>query len=363
MRLIDKHLLRTLITPLFYCLAAFVLVYVIFDLFDNLPDFIDAETPLWNVFCYYLMLTPSVLIYIVPVSLLLSVLYSLSQLTKNNELTAMRSSGVSLYRLMIPFICIGFLASLTVATVNETVGPWSAYWSHQFIRSQRHKGKIVSVYLADNLAYKNEKERRIWLIGTYDTKQQEMTNVELIQQRDAGSDLYKMQAQRGQWLDGRWWLTGVAIQNFSPSGHPMGPPTFERRKELSDCAETPNDFINEIKDPEFLSSLELLEFLQTHQHLSKSTIARFTVDLHSRLAMPWSCFIVTLLGIPFGAQTGRKGAFLGVALSISMFFIYYILINLGLAFGKKELLTPLLSAWIPNLTFFVTGAVLIHRMR
>ena len=114
MKLIDKYLLRNLMVPLGYCLAAFALIYVVFDLFDNMSDFIDAKTPLASVLQFYSLLMPSVLIFIAPVSLFLAVLYSLSHLTKNNELTAMRSCGVSLLRLMTPMIAVGLIASVIV---------------------------------------------------------------------------------------------------------------------------------------------------------------------------------------------------------------------------------------------------------
>ena len=98
MKLVDKYLLRSLAVPLVYCLLGFCLIYVIYDLFDNLPDFIDAATPLPEVLRFYALLMPSVLIIIAPISLLLAVLYSLSSLTKNNELTAMRAMPPSLVR-------------------------------------------------------------------------------------------------------------------------------------------------------------------------------------------------------------------------------------------------------------------------
>jgi len=362
MKLIDKYLLQTLLMPLFYCLAAFILVYVIYDLFDNLSDFVEAGSPIMDVVKFYGLLIPSVLIFIAPVSLLLSVLYSLSQLTKNNELTAMRASGVSLYRLMVPFMIVGFLASVGVAIINETIGPWSAYWTNQYVRSQRHKGE-KDVYVAFNLAYKNEQDRHIWMVGAYNTRNFELIRPEVILQREDGSDIAKIQAKKGQWLDERWWFMDVALQQYNENGHPIGPPRFERRREMTELTETPIDLLNETKEPDYLSSRDLYNFLQTHQHLSHDTIARHTVNMQHRLAIPWTCFVVTLLGIPFGAHTGRKGALMGVVLSLSLFFGLYILINLGLAMGKEEILLPWVAAWAPNIIFIFIGSVMVYRMR
>lgn len=362
MKLIDKYLLRTFLVPLVYCLAAFSLIYVVYDLFDNLPDFIDAETPLPQVFRFYVYLMPSVLVIIVPVSLLLSALYSLSRLTKNNELTAMRASGISLFRMMLPLVGIGVLFSLGVAAVHETVGPWSAYWCQMFVRQERRKNDI-DVHLAHNLACKNEVARRIWMLDSFDTRTFNMERITVIQQREDGSDESRVQARQGRWLDGRWWFAELTLQNYDGEGNPVGPPRFEARREMAEYTEAPSDFVNEIKDPEYLSSLELLHFLRTHRHLSKGTIARIRVDLHNRLAMPWMCLIVTLIGIPFGAQTGRKGAFLGVLLAVTLFFGFYVLVNVGLAVGKKQIIDPWLAGWTPNLVFFVLGSVLVYRMR
>ena len=362
MKLIDRYILSSFLHPLGYCLAAFSMVYVVYDLFDNLPDFIHAHTPLREVVRFYAFLMPSVLIYIVPVSLMLAVLYSLSNLTRNNELTAMRASGVSIYRLMIPIAVTGVLASVLVSAVNETIAPWSAYWCHQFIRSQRHKGRM-DVYLAHNVAYKSQQTGRTWLIGTFDTRTFDIRNVEVVQQRPDGSDESRIQASEGLWLDGRWWFRDLTIQKYDHAGRPIGPPYRERGREMREYTETPIQFLNEVRDPQFLSARDMAHYISTHTHLSPRTIARVRVDMHQRLAMPWTCLVVTLLGIPFGTQTGRRGALVGVAMCLLLFFLLYLFINLGLILGKKEILPAWVAAWSPNLIFLAVGAVLIHRMR
>lgn len=362
MKILDKYLLRSFLAPLGYCLAAFILIYIVYDLFDNLSDFVEARTALPSVFQYYLFLLPSVLVIIAPVSLMLAVLYSLSHLTKNNEITAMRACGVSLNRLIAPFVAVGVLASLSVAAVHETLGPWSAYWADQFVREQKSKG-AWDTHLVPNLPFHNEPGRRLWMIGEFNKRDFEMKDVSVIQRRPDGSEEYKVQAKTGRWYDGRWWLSEVVQQAYDPEGNPVGPPRFELHKEMTDYNETPRDFINEIKDPQFLSSLEILTFLRTRHRISPETVARVETDLHHRLAMPWTCLIVTLLGIPFGSQTGRRGAFLGIVLALSLFFGFYILINVGLAFGKKQAIAPWVGGWLPNLLFLGVALILLRRMR
>lgn len=361
MKIIDKYILRTFLVPLGYCLAAFLLVYVIFDLFDNLSDFIDGKTHMLDVAKYYAVLMPSVLIFIVPISLLLAVLYSLSGLTKNNELTAMRACGISLTRLMIPFIAIGFLASATVAIINETIGPEAAYWCKKFV-SEQTKEDRDAVHVAE-LAFHKDTANRVWYINKFDTRDFSMKKIEMTQRRSDNTEEYKMQAAEGRWLDGYWLFIDIVTQNYDREGNPRGPPEFIPNREMTNLSEKPVDFLSEVKPPEFMSSRELLRYLRVNKNLQQESITRKTVDLHFRLAQPWTCLIVTLLGIPFGNQTGRKGALLGFVLSIGLFFGYYALINLGLYIGKEGLIPAWLAAWFPNALFFVTGCVMIHRMR
>lgn len=363
MKLIDKYILRTVLVPLAFCLLTFGMLYIVYDLFDNLPDFIDAKTPVPSLIRFYLFLMPSVLIYIGPISLMLAVLYGLSQLTKNNELIALYASGVSLFRLIVPLLAMGAIASVLVGFVNETIGPRSAYWTQQFVRQERHKDDDMNVLVSQNLAHKNEVTRRIWMIDQFHTQTYDMTNVSVIQQRPDGSDESRVQAREGHWVDGRWWFKEVVLQSYDGNGSPLGPPRLEPQREMTDFTETPADFMNEIKDPEYLSALELLKFLKTHKRLSKVSVARVRVDFHHRLAMPWTCLVVTLIGIPFGAKTGRRGALLGTILAIGLFFAFYILINLGLALGKKGTIEPWLAGWLPDLFFLAFGAVMTWRMR
>lgn len=362
MKIIDRYLLRTFLTPFLYCLLAFIMIFVIFDLFDKLNDFIDGKTPIALIAKYYVVLIPSVLIQIVPVSLLLAVLYSLSSLTKNNELTAMRASGISILRLMIPYLSVGLLLSFAVGLINETIGPRAAYWCYNFAREQG-RSDPSTVYVRSDLAIKNQNTRRSWLVGQFDIRDFSMRNVEVLQQREDTSDEFKIRAKEAVWLDGRWWFKDLSVQRYDQESNPMGIPRFALTEEMADLTEQPTLFLNEVKDPEFMTALDLHDYLKTHAHRAPSALARIRADMHSRLSMPWTCFIVTLLGIPFGSQTGRKGALLGVALSIGLFFGYYVLVNVGVGLAKKMVIPAEVGGWLPNLIFLAIGLVMVYRMR
>lgn len=361
MKLLDRYIFRTFMVPLGYCLAAFCLIYIIFDLTDNMPDFLESKAALLDVVRFYLILLPSVLIYIVPVSLMLATLYSLAQLTRHNEITAMRASGVSLYRLVMPFVTTGIIASLSVMIIHEYLGSIAAFRSREFFTVVT-KPDEPGVLIRHNIGHKNYTDHRDWYIGQFHSQEYFLRKVTVTQQRTNRTIQTKFNADTGQWLDGRWWFTDVEIQRYNERGDPVGLPAFSARREMIEFNETPEDFLNEIKDPEELAAHEIHGYIRSHR-LSDQTEARLMVDFHHRLAMPWACLIVTMIGIPFGAQTARRGAFLGVALTLGLFFAYYALMNVALAMGKKMTIDPLLAGWLPNLVFFAVGAVMIYRMR
>ena len=361
MRIIDRYLLTTVLAPLIYCLMAFALVYVVFDLFDNLTDFMEGKTPFPLIMKYYLILLPSVLVRIVPVAVLLAVIYALYQLSKNSELIAMRACGFSLVRLMLPFLALGLFVSVTVLVVNETQGPSAAYWCHKFVREQ--KTASDSIHYA-TIAFKKEKQGRVWFIDRFDTRNFSLRHVEVTQlSPDGRHEMSKTRADGGSWIEGQWIFTNVTIQVYEEDGSPQGAPEYAAQRVMLDYNERPDDFLNEVKDPEFLSSAELDRFIRVHKNLEPAAVARYRTDYYARLAMPWASFIVVLMGVPVGAHSGRRGVMPAVAGSLAMVLLYYALMMSGIAAAKAMMIPPWLGGWLPILVFSVTGLFTLRSIR
>lgn len=362
MKLIDKYIFGQFMVPFVYCLLTFSMLFVIVDLFEHLSDFIEAKTAFLEVIRYYAVVLPSLLIYIAPISLLLGLLYSLWQLSRHNELTAMRASGISFYRLTVPILIVGIVVSIIISILQETVAPHSTYWAWQFINRQK-KSDEFSLRYAFNLPYKNENQGRIWVISKLDMETHDMQGVKVVQQRPDGSDLEAVCAEEAKFFDGRWWLFNVAIQKYDFYNNPVGAPVNEPLRQMAEWEETPEDFMYEIKNLEFFSARDLWRFLGARKNLSDKTRARILVDLYSRLAMPWTCFVVTLFGIPFGVRTARKGALMGVMFALLTFFSFYFIMTFCQWLGKNQFLTPAVGAWMPNICFLSIGLFLMLRTR
>jgi len=363
-KLIDKYIAKTVLTALVYVLSAFIMFFIIMDLFENLGDFLDNETPPHLIVQYYIFLVPATLVYNAPISMLLAVLYGLYNLTHSNELTAMRASGISLFRTICPILIIGTFLSIFVLIVNEAVGPSSRYFGYLFLSEQTGKAnEEMSSHIGYGVPFRNGVEKRSWQIDEFNSKTLEMKGVVLTQEHENGFNLWKIEAKTAQWLDGVWWFYDISKQSYSKKGHPTGFPKITRKQEMLDLNETPYDFLNIIKKPEFLSAYQLKKYIQNSEGISDKKFARLNTDFHFRLALPFACIIVTLLGVPFGYTTARKGVLLGMIICFSLVFSYFCLVNLFLAMGKFQSMSSVLAGWLPNILFLGLGIELIRRMR
>ncbi len=366
MKLVTRYLLSQLRRPWLYVIAGFSLVAILVDLFENFVDFMEAGTSLGDILIYYAVLLPTYLPYLLPVSLLLALLYALWEMGKSSEIIAMRACGFSLTQLIRPYLFIGITAALVLLVVNETFNPWATHWARQF-KTMQSSPHSYRTHLAENLAYKYVVGRRIWSIDLFNPSpaaNYDMRRVRLTQQRPDGSNEFRMDVERARWVDGHWWFENVETRYFDPNNNPIvGSAVSNATMEMTMLSETPRDFINEIKDSNERSALDILNFIETHKGISTEARNRLMVDFHYRLASPWLCILVILLGIPFGMHTGRRGMGMGILLALLTFFGYYVMMGFGLAYGKRGDLTPFVAGWLPILFFFALSVVLLWRSR
>ena len=349
-----------LLAPLVYLLLVFILLFIIGDLMDNASDFLKSGASPKMMLHYYSLQLPSMIIFIVPICLLLATLYSLSQLTRHSEIVAMRASGIDIYRIVRPYMFMGLVCFALTALVNEYTGPKFAYRANQLLEAQKHDSD--DIYF-EEIPYENPTSGHSWFIESFDTRTFTMEGITLRKRREDGSDQIKLTAKKGFWLDNRWWFEDGRIQHFDENNDRKGGVEKFQTMEMRHLPEIPEDFLGEAKDPAFQSSLELWKYIQTRQFLSEETLAKYEVDFHHKLTMPFICLIATIIGIPVGAHTGRKGAFSGIMMAIGMFFGFYALQFTMEYLAKQMIILPWVGAWTAVLIFYAIGSVLIHKMR
>jgi lipopolysaccharide export system permease protein len=371
MRLLDRYLLREFLAPLGYCLSGFLLLWVVQDLITELSSFQRANLQAWDIVQYYLVMLPEFIVLILPMALLLALLYSLTNHARHNEITAMRAAGISLWRLCLPYLFVGCLASVLSLALNELFVPDSAETAMR-IRN-RHKppppgavgkNKIV------NLCFTNSRDNRIWRIGIYDTRTGQMSDPVVRFTLPDGSRRLLI-ADRATRIKGVWTFYNAREFQEEEMDVPLlrtnilAQPLF---------TETPEEIHSEIKISAALSTLalkgnrkadlpisEIVNYLRLHPHPPQA--AAVYTKLHGRLAMPWTCLVVVLIAAPFGAASGRRNVFVGVASSILIFFGYFFVQQFCLALGPGGTLPPWVAGWFPNLAFAVAGLWMTAKVR
>lgn len=366
MKLIDKHLFRELLIPLIYCFSGFGMILLIGEMFGDVGRIMETK-PGWILAArFYLALLGPMLQYLTPASLMLATLYTLYGLTRNNELIAMRASGISIYRIMIPFITVGFILSLIMTALGELWVPHAFEWATD-IKTNRYD--FTGTNSITRCIYLNPGAGRQWIIEELDPKKPEiLRHIEIKQESPDGRRLYVITAARAEYLDRQWWLFTPRIQRFGDNDNPIGEPTLmgageNSVVEMREFDELPDAFVSAVRKWEYLNGREMHHYLQIHRNMSESGFNKKRFDLHNRLSMPWACLVVVFFAIPAGARTGRQGVLSAVFTAIALMAGFYTVAQLGMVLGSKGLLPPWTGAWLSNFTFGIVGLVLLKRLR
>ncbi len=367
--MLDRYMLRETLMPVGYCLFAFSLLSTLLDVFDKVGKWIQSRASPWLIVCYAGAALTSAAEFLLPASLMFGILYGLWQLSRNQEIAAMRAAGVSVPRIMWPMMVAGAVASVAALALAEYVTPRASMWASGVRRTS------FSTFTPDTVvtgvAYFNEKARRNWRIGSVNLFRMEVMNDVTVNEEETPTRARrKLTAERAEYLDGTWWLWGAREIRYRLGGGPLdqGRPTPLQAdpsdvREMEEWHETPVAILAAVKDRDYLSLREIRAYLDANPNLSEERRNGIRVDCHQRMALPWACFVVTLFVIPVGTQSGRQNALRGVFFATGCFVAYYILLQAGVLLGRRGTIPAWMGAWAANAVFAVSGTVLLFRSR
>ena len=373
MRLLDRYLFRELLTPLAYCLGGLVVLGNCFSLFGELSELQERKLHLIDVIEYCAAITPEFLVMVLPITLLLALLYTLTNHSRHNEITAMRAAGISLWRICAPYFAVGCALSLVLFVLNESVVPLSAEWkNHILSRYVQKPGDVESKNEFRNFGFTNARGHRAWFIGEYRIKTREMLRPQVHGISPDGS-LYRLYADRAVRTNGVWTFFNVAEYSQASANAQLMPSLQTNELAMPEFDETPRQILSEIKISSYqglkktrssdIPLADILAYLRLHPNLSRADSSWLFTKFHGRLAAPWTCLVVVLIAIPFGVATGRRNLFVGVAGSIFICFAFFVLQQVSLALGSGGYMSAWLAAWLPNLIFGIFGLALMVRVR
>jgi lipopolysaccharide export system permease protein len=375
MRLLDRYLLRELLVPLVYCLGGFLVLWTASDLFAMLNDFQSRRLLPADIAEYYLVSTPGFVVLVLPIVLLLSLLYTVTNHARHNEITAIRSAGISLWRLSLPYFGVGLLISCASLALNETWVPDSAEKARQIMtrRLPREPGALPP-HQVRLLGFDNARDGRNWQVGVYDSITGEMRWPRVFWRQPDGSRQW-YQAERAVPANQGWTFYNLSIYQESPLTNSLLTLLLQTNQmTVPAFTETPEEINSEVKIRESIRFLagakradvpitEILNYLRLHPQPSRSDRAWLYTRLHGRLAAPWTCLVVVVIALPFAASSGRRNVYVGVASSIVICFAFVVLQQFGLALGTGGYCPSWVAAWTPNFVFGTGGLLATLRVR
>ena len=180
-------------------------------------------------------------------------------------------------------------------------------------------------------------------------------------------------AQSGAWTNGMWVFYEVQLQTFEPSTNDLPSLLITNVWTGQQIGGSPKQLQAEIKIAELekteaaknlkLSLADIIEYRKLHPSMPPEKAAMLMTQFHGRIAQPWTCVVVVLMALPFGAMTGKRNVFTGVAGSVAICFFYFVLLRWGLALGTSGHIPPVVAAWLPNVVFAATGLGVLLKLK
>ena len=378
MRLLDRYLLREFLIPLGFCLGGFLVLWIAFDLFGQLHWLQEQGLSVLEIGEYYCFKSPEFLILVLPVALLLAMLYTLTNHARHNEITAIRAAGVSLARLCVPYLVIGLCSSVLLFALDEFCVPHATEIADRlFVRHGHLKFQGTQRRPVKNLVFSktvSTTEKRHWFIGIYNQETGEMGKPHLDWDLPDHSSR-SIDADLAVYTNGIWNFfqvqefrkisaTNSLLQKMPPT-NVLAFPEFSETPEMIRSEIIINDkyYHQSATKSADIPVSQISNYLRLHPQPENFIRPWIYTKLHGRFAGPFACLVVVLVAIPFGAASGRRNVYVGVAASILIFFTYYIVQQMGFTFGESGKVPPWLGAWLPNLFFALGSLRMISKVR
>ncbi len=363
--LLDDYVMREYSLNFALVLATLVMLFLVFTFFELIGDMIRNRTPLVTVGDYLLNLIPFILSQVTPLCSLLAVLITFGALSRTSELTAMKSCGISIYRIVAPVLVLAAVLSTALFAFDEFYLP-DANRRQEAVRSVI-KGRPAQTFLRPD---------RKWISGQAD-KPGDPTRIFYYQFFDPDKDVFanltvfefdpatfaltrRLFAGSARWDDrvNRWvfengWqrtFTGETTATFQPF-------TLSSFPEIR---EQPAYFKKEDLQSQQMSYTQLSRYIDDLKQSGFDT-KRLSVQLDRKLAYPIITLIMAVLAIPFSLQAGKRGGLAGVAIAIGVAIAYWVVDGTFSAMGNTNTLPALLAAWSPDLLFAMAGTWLLLR--
>jgi len=365
MRILDRYILKSVLLISISCIFTFLFLYVIIDVLSHLEDILRQRVNLFILIQYYLSYLPIMFVQVAPFACLLSTLYTFGKLNHDNEIIAMRSSGLSIFQIAKTVIVFGFLVSLFVFWINDRFVP-QALSVTQKIKEQMEEGtkktkekKSETIYNLSMYGLKN----RLFFVNKFSLSTNTMEGITILEHDEHQNLTKKIAASKGVYQNNVWKFYQCITYDFDKNGQILQEPEYSE-EQIMDIAETPRDFVNQRQRTDFMTISQLKGYIYKLSKSGASTIIRnLKLDLYQRFTSPFTSLVIIILGVPFSLMTRKRATGLSsIGLSIMVGFLYYIVDAITIALGKGGLFTPILAASLTHIVALIFSLYLINSL-
>lgn len=363
-RILDEYLAREFLGMFVLVLAGFVLLMLVFTFFELVGDILRNHTPLAIVGEYLVYLTPSMLYKITPLAILIGVLVTFGILNRNSEIVAMKATGISLYRLVVPILFISAILAAALFLFDQYYLP-QANRKQEALRSTI-KGRPPQTFLHPEQEWMFGQPRageasRIFYYRFFDANAEEFANLSVFEFDPATFSISRrIFASRAFWnASTRSWTFENGWERDFDGPVQKGYQTF-RFTSFAEIHEEPSYFTKERLQSQEMNFGQLDRYISDLGQSGFDTI-RLRVALWQKLAYPLIAIVMAVLAIPFALTMGRRGSLTGIAVAISIALAYWVIDGLFGAMGDVNYLPAAVAAWSPDILFGLTGGYFLLR--
>jgi lipopolysaccharide export system permease protein len=332
------------------CLGSFVAIYLVIDFLEKIDRFTQKQGSLLHIVLFFLCKIPEIISQVIPMAVLMATLLTLGLLARNNEITAMKGSGISLPRMSAPILTIALCFSLLTILVNEFVVPRTYHQMKYIEQVLIGKQSYNTFFRQNNIWYREE--NLILQAKIFDPTTNTLSGITIWNTEANSLPVGRLDAKKAVIGQDGWQLYNVSSKGFT------------------EHALTRNDQIEQMPIRLGLKADDLkvvdksannMGFLQLYRYAEKLSKGgydptRYLAQMHAKISLPFASLIMAFLGIPFSLRGGRtSGIAMGIGASLGIGFTYFIINSILVSFGQTGVLSPAISAWAANFIFAGSG--------
>ncbi|MGQ9615872.1 MAG: LptF/LptG family permease [Spirochaetota bacterium] len=285
--------------------------------------------------------------------------YTVSMRTKNREVLALRSCGVSVYRVISPLIVMGFLICVASLLFEDCVVVKSFILKDRYLAHIR--GDNPREYLRDQYDLIVYGEGGvIYKIDHFIAKSKEMKTVVVVKRRSPGVVQYRIDAEKAKWKGGFWTFYNGIKLSFGDDGSVKEHRIFSEMP--TEIRDDPQYFGKETRKIENMTLKEGYRYIMVLRKMGleyRPSLTRF----HRKIANSFTLFLIVLIGLSLGSMKFRNALVISFAMTIGVVLVFFFIIEIGYTFGSSGKVYPLIGGWLGNILFSIVGFFLLRRIR